>query len=323
MRDAEYHPGFRYHRHMERRDFVKSTLAGALAATSLSAAGDIPRRVYRGDVKLSVIGFGGVVVMGHEQAEVDRLVAAAYDGSINYFDVAPTYGDGEAETKLGPALAPYRKQVFLACKTTQRDAAGAQAELDRSLQRLHTDHFDLYQFHAVTTAKDVDQILGPSGAAETFVKARKAGKVRFLGASCHSPEAALALLDRFELDSVLFPVNFVCWAQGNFGPQILARAKEKGVARLALKSLAYTKWPQGADRSRYPNCWYKPVDDPELVRKALRFTLSQDITAAVPPGNDHLWRLAFEAARAFEPLDAADQQELLASTKGIEPIFRA
>src|SRR3974390_644686 len=138
---------------MERRDFVKSTIAGALAAGPLSAADDFPRRVYRGDVKLSVIGFGGVVVMGHEQDEVNRLVAFAYEAGINYFDVAPSYGDGEAEMKLGPALVPYRKNVFLACKTGKRDAAGAQAELDWSLERLHSDHFDLYQFHAVTTMK--------------------------------------------------------------------------------------------------------------------------------------------------------------------------
>ena len=302
---------------------MKSTIAGALAAGSLSAASDVPRRVYRDHVKLSVIGFGGIVVMGHEQDEADRLVAAAYDAGINYFDVAPSYGDGEAEMKLGPALVPYRKNVFLACKTGKRDAAGAQAELDRSLERLHSDHFDLYQFHAVTTMKDVEQILGPGGAAETFVRARKAGKVRFLGASCHSPEAALALLDRFELDSLLFPVNFVCWSQGNFGPQILARAKEKGVARLALKAMAYTKWPEGADRNKYPNCWYQPVEDPELARKAVRFTLSQDITAAVPPGHEHLWRLALEAARGFKPFNPAEQREFLAATKGIEPIFRA
>jgi aryl-alcohol dehydrogenase-like predicted oxidoreductase len=307
---------------MERRDFVKTTLAGALASNSLSAAGEIPRRIYRGNVKLSIIGFGGIVVMGHEQQEANRLVAAAYDAGINYFDVAPSYGNGEAEMKLGPALVPYRKNVFLACKTGKRDAAGAQAELDRSLERLHSDHFDLYQFHGVTTLKEVDQILAPGGAAETFLRARKAGKVRFLGASCHSPEAALALLDRFELDSLLFPINFVCWEQGNFGPQILARAKEKGVARLALKALAYTKWPQGATRN-YPNCWYQPVDDPELARKAVRFTLSQDITAAVPPGDARLWQLALDAARAFKPFDAAGQREFLATTRGVEPIFRA
>ena len=71
------------------------------------------------------------------------------------------------------------------------------AELDRSLQRLRTDHFDLYQLHAVTQLEDVETIFGPAGAMEAFEKARKDGKVRFLRFSAHSVEAALALMDRF------------------------------------------------------------------------------------------------------------------------------
>jgi aryl-alcohol dehydrogenase-like predicted oxidoreductase len=308
---------------MERRDFMKSTLAGALAAGRVSAKDEIPRRAYRDGVQISVIGFGGIVVMGHEPPEAARLVSKAIDAGVNYFDVAPSYGDGEAEIKLGNALAPYRKKVFLACKTTRRDAEGARQELERSLERLHTDHFDLYQFHAVTTMKDVDEILAPGGAAETFTRARKEGKVRYLGASAHSPAAAIALMDRFRLDSILFPVNFVCWEQGGFGPQILEHAKKKGVTRLALKAMAHTKWPEGAQHPEYPNCWYQPVDTPELARKAVRFTLSQDVTAAIPPGHERLWQMALDAARGFKPLSQSEQAELLASTKGVAPIFNA
>ena len=70
------------------------------------------------------------------------------NASVNYFDVAPAYGD--AEEKLGPALEPYRKHVFLACKTKRRDWAGAEEELKRSLARLRTDYVDLYQLHHLT-----------------------------------------------------------------------------------------------------------------------------------------------------------------------------
>jgi aryl-alcohol dehydrogenase-like predicted oxidoreductase len=273
-------------------------------------------------VQLSIIGFGGMVVVGQEQKSAGRMVAEAIGRGVNYFDVAPTYADGEAEIKLGNALVPYRQNVFLACKTTARDAAGAQKELDRSLERLHTDHFDLYQFHAVSSLSDVEQILGPGGAAEAFLKARAQGKARYLGCSAHSAEAALALMDGFQLDSILFPVNFVLYAQGGFGPQILTRAKQKGVARLALKSLAYTKWPEGA-RKTYPKCWYQPVEQGDLARQALRFTLSEDVTAAIPPGDERLFQMALEQASEFEPLSAAERQKLLAGTVGIAPIFRA
>src|SRR5690606_13782422 len=99
---------------------------------------------------------------------------------------------------------PHRKNVFLACKTTERKAAGAQRELEQSLRRMRTDHFDLYQFHAVSSMDDVEQILGPGGAAELFTKAQKEGKLRYLGFSAHNAEAAIALMDRMPLDSVLF-----------------------------------------------------------------------------------------------------------------------
>jgi aryl-alcohol dehydrogenase-like predicted oxidoreductase len=307
---------------MDRRNFLKSSLISTGALPLLRADAAIPKRPYNKDVSLSVIGFGGIVVMGMEQKDAGRTVAEAVERGINYFDVAPSYGDGEAEEKLGPALAPHRKNVFLACKCERRDGEGARRQLEQSLKRLKTEHFDLYQFHAVGSMQDVEQILAPGGAGEMFLKARQEGKIRHLGFSAHNAEAALSLMDRYQFDSVLFPVNYVNYAQGNFGPQILARAKEKGVARLALKAMAHTTWKQG-EAHTYPKCWYHPIEDPELARKALRFTLSEDITAAIPPGDERLFRIALEAAPGLKPMAAAERRELLASAAGLTPIFRA
>jgi aryl-alcohol dehydrogenase-like predicted oxidoreductase len=306
---------------MKRRDFLSSALAGSPLARAARQT-ELPRRPFRDDVKLSIIGFGGIVVVGLEQKEADRMVAASIDRGVNYFDVAPSYWDGEAETKLGRALKPYRNKIFLAEKTTQRTAAGARAELETSLGRLGTDHVDLYQFHAVTTMEDVEAITAPGGAAEAFFEARRDGKVRYIGFSAHSVEAALALMDRLELDSILFPINFVCWSRGNFGPQVLARAKQKGVARLALKAMAHSALPQGAKRS-HAKCWYRPVTDRALAGQALRFTLSEDITAAIPPGDERLYQMALELAAGFRPLAEAERAALLESAAGLEPIFKA
>ncbi|MDH7570468.1 MAG: aldo/keto reductase [Armatimonadota bacterium] len=270
-------------------------------------------------VSLSIIGFGGIVVSKTEQSEANRLVGEAFYRGINYFDVAPTYGN--AQERLGPALQPYRQEVFLACKTTRRDAAGARAELEESLRLLRTDHFDLYQLHGVAKMEDVEQILAPGGALEAFVAARDQGLVRYLGFSCHLMEAALALMDAFPFTSILFPVNFVAWYQGNFGPQAMEKAKEKDVARLALKAMARTSWPAGAPRT-YPKCWYQPIDDPELASLALRWTLSQPITAAIPPGEVPLFRLAMDVADRFRPLTADEYSRLQEVAASLEPIFR-
>jgi predicted aldo/keto reductase-like oxidoreductase len=281
----------------------------------------LPRRQYQDGVELSILGFGGIIVVGMEQPDANNMVAEAIAHGVNYFDVAPTYANGEAERKQGIALKPYRKDIFLACKTEQRDAVNAQAALEESLRRAHTDYFDLYQFHALTTLDEVDQVLAPGGAAEVFFKARQEGKVRFLGASCHSVEAAISLMDRFPMDSVLFPLNYVCYAQGHFGPQVVQRAKVKGVARLALKAMAHRPWGKDEEHT-YPKAWYKPQDDPELGSKALRFTLSEDITAALSPGDEKSFRFALNVAEHFTLMAADERAALLATTADTEPLFQ-
>jgi aryl-alcohol dehydrogenase-like predicted oxidoreductase len=320
---------------MNRRHFLKTTapvaaslglasfnLRALAAEAARTARPTLPRRPFRDGLELSLLGFGGIVVMGMEQEAANAEVAHAVERGINYFDVAPSYGNGEAERKLGVALAPYRGQSFLACKTTKRDAAGAAKELDTSLERLKTDHFDLYQLHAMTRMKEVEQVLGPGGALEAFLRAREAGKVRYLGFSAHSQEAALRLLEAFAFDSVLFPINYVCYAQGGFGPKVVEQARERGAARLALKALAHTSLENGAEK-RWAKTWYRPIDELALARRALRFTLSEDVTSAIPPGHAELFRMALDLASAFEPLAADERAALLAETTNVKPLFRA
>ena len=320
---------------MNRRGFLKAaagTSIGALAidsywsrALAAVANGDpLPRRPYNSRDSLSIIGFGGIVLLGQEQADADREVARAVDRGVNYFDVAPAYGRGEAERKLGPALAPYRGRVFLADKSNQRDADGCRAELEQSLRVLRSDYFDLYQLHAISTAEDVEKVFAPGGAMETLTRARDEGKVRYLGFSSHDEDVALDLLERFDWDSVLFPINYVCYAQGGFGPRLVARARQKGVARLALKALAHTPWESQRQRNEnHPKCWYRPIADLDKARAALRFTLSEDVTSAIPPGDQTIYRIAENLGSQIKPLTPAERESLLASTAGLEPIFAA
>ena len=315
---------------MKRRDFVAGA-AGTGATLSLfpaglaglerevSASGLERRALGRTGESLSVVGFGGVVVDGATAEEATRSVAWAIDAGINYFDVAPTYGN--AEDMLGPALAPYREDVFLACKTQERTRDGALAELDRSLSKMQTDRFDLYQHHAVTKTADVETILGPGGAMEGFEAARKAGKVRFVGFSAHSVEAALALIDGYDFDSILFPVNFATWTAGDFGPQVLAEAQAKGMGILCLKALAKGPWPDGAEK-RYEKCWYEPLDQTAEADLALRFTLSHPVTAAIPPGDPGLFEMAVKLARGFTPVTSEEETELKRKAAAGTPLFR-
>ena len=311
---------------MDRREFITSAAALGAGLAAKASTGTLPKRPYKNGIELSILALGGIVVCKMEQKEADRRVAEAFDRGINYFDCAPSYFDGEAEMKLGAALQPYRNKVFLAEKSQQRDAKGARAELERTLERFHTDHVDLYQFHAVGSMEDVDKILAPGGAAETFMKAKQEGKARHLGFSAHHAPAALRLMDALELDSVLFPVNVNAWEYGGFGPQILAKAKQKGMARMALKALAWGKWPASLKESdrKYAKCWYQPIDEKEMARLALRFSLNQEITAAVPPGDEHIFDMAVQLAMEPLPkLNASELAMLKTRISSLEPVFTA
>ncbi len=320
---------------MDRRSFLTTgaLAAGLAAAPTLSAAVPWPspsdatfkpiprRRLGKTGQDLSIIGLGGIVIMNADQAVANNTVAQAHDAGINYVDVAPSYGD--AQQLLGPALKPYRDSFFLACKTGKRDKAEAAAALDNSLKLLETDHVDLYQHHAVTTMEDVDRIMGPGGAQEAFEAARKAGKIRYLGFSAHSEQAALALLDRFDFDTVLFPINFVLASRENFGPRVIARVHEKGAGMLAIKAMAKSKWPAGMTQAQKPNPkeWYEPCSVPEQAALALRWTLSQRITAAIPPGDERYFPLAMFVAQNFQPITPEEEKLLIASATGATPIF--
>jgi aryl-alcohol dehydrogenase-like predicted oxidoreductase len=111
------------------------------------------RQLGKTGLEVSIITFGGIVVMNVEQTDANNVVAEAVDRGINYFDVAPSYGD--AEVKLGPALEPFRQNVSLACKTGKRDKEGAAAELRQSLKNLRTDHFDVYQLHGLSKREEL------------------------------------------------------------------------------------------------------------------------------------------------------------------------
>jgi len=278
------------------------------------------RTLPRTGARVSPVALGGIVVAGMGHAGAERFVDEALDAGVNYVDAAPTYGD--CEEMLGPALYGKRDGVFLACKTTERTKDGSRAELERSLERLRTDHFDLYQHHGVTTLADVEKIFGPGGAMETFIRAREEGKTRFLGFTAHSEEAALALMDGFDFDTMLFPTNWVCWHKGNFGPQAVARAKEKGMGLLALKAMARQKWPAGANKAQYPKCWYQPEDNERIASLALRFAWTRGIVVCVPPGDPGMWQMAVRlASNGVRPLDDAEERFLAERAEGLVPIF--
>ena len=269
-------------------------------------------------VSLSVVGFGGICVKDESEDDAKRMVDTARERGINYFDVAPGYGNAEA--RLGPALEPHRKDVFLACKTLERFEDGAHKDLQNSLERLRTNSLDLYQLHAIETDEDVDRILGPGGVLKYLDDLKSNGTIRFTGFSAHNELAAIRLLDAYNFDSVLFPINWVTWYGGGIGQEISRVTQSRGTSLLALKALALRRWKDGEART-WSKTWYKPADSPELVERALRFTLSKAVTSAVSPGHEELLWLACDAADRLRPLTVEEQSALANGARDIEPVF--
>jgi hypothetical protein len=133
-------------------------------------------------------------------------------------------------------------------------------------------------------------------------------------------DAALLAMKKFDFDSVLFPINFNCWKNGDFGPQVYDIARSKGMGILALKAMALTTLGDG-EKKLYKNVWYRPVQDDELTRLALRYTLSKELTAAIPPGDAGFFWKAVDVARNFKPISSSENEKLAKLATGELPLF--
>ena len=132
----------------------------------------------------------------------------------------------------------------------------------------------------------------------------------------------MRLLQGAEFDGILFPVNFATWHKGNFGPQVLELAKQKGVGIAGIKPMAKRPLPKGADRSQFPGCWYEPLSEPDEALTGLRFTLSHPVTTAFPPADVGLLKLGWKLGAKFKPLAAAEVESIKKKGLAEDPLFR-
>jgi len=161
------------------------------------------RRLGRTNLNVSVLGVGCGYLSGLERAEGVRLLDRAYDLGINYFD--GRYGD--SNQKLRPLLARHRDDCVVVCKTRKDSAAEALDRVEEDLRELGTDWIDIYLLRTYNHEM-LEAYLAPGGAMEGLLRARGAGKVRYVGLSGHSDLTALAAgVETGLVDVLLFPLN--------------------------------------------------------------------------------------------------------------------
>ncbi len=229
---------------MKRRLFVGGAFAGvsttgAFAAPQKVRAGDIPTTTFgKSGVKVSIIAQGGARMDLHPTVEAAAAhVRKVYDLGVSYFDCARMYWRGRAEEAYGIGLQGVRKNVFLTTKSAKRTAREAREDLETSLRLLKTDYVDLWQMHTIENQSDIDQILAPGGALETFEAAKQAGKCRLIGFTGHfDPEAHAAFLKAYDKwDTVMMPIHAADHAYLSFEKAALPIAKEFGIGVQAIK----------------------------------------------------------------------------------------
>jgi aryl-alcohol dehydrogenase-like predicted oxidoreductase len=267
--------------------------------------------------------FGAAALGGMKQARADAVLELLLEYGVNHIDTAAMYGD--SELRLAPWLRSHRSGFFLATKTAQRTAAGARAELERSLERMGVDHVDLIQLHNLVEPEEQRIVLGPGGALEALVEARAQGLARWIGVTGHgtfAPAAHLASLARFDFDSVLLPYNPSLMATPDYAADfesLLALCRERHVAVQTIKAIARRRWTEGDSQRRFS--WYEPIRDEPALGRAVRWVLRRPELFLNSSSDATL--LPAVLAAASEPGPAPSDAEMLADARAlaIEPLF--
>jgi aryl-alcohol dehydrogenase-like predicted oxidoreductase len=264
---------------------------------------DIPRRELKNGERVSILALGGYHLGEVEggKREAIRIVQAAVDAGITFMDNAWEYHDGKSERLMGEALAGRRDRVFLMTKlcTHGRDAKVAMRQLEQSLRRLKTDVLDLWQIHECVYYNDPERHFSRGGAVEALERAKRDGKVRYVGFTGHKdPEIHLRMLSYdFPFDSCQLPLNCFDASFRSFEQRVLPELIRRGIAPLGMKSL-------GGDGKAVKR---KAVS----VEDALRYAMSLPVVTTVS-GIDSMrvLRQNVRIARGFEPLSAAEMDRI-------------
>ncbi len=206
----------------------------------------------------------------------------------------------------------------------ERTKDGAMKEMHESLNRLQTDHFDLYQIHAITNMDELDEVSAAGGALEAIIAAREEGLTRYIGITGHGIEAPTVFLEalrRFEFDSVLFPINFVQFAIPRYreaAQELIAECQSRDVGMMGIKHITRGPW---GELERTHTTWYQPFTEKEIIQKAVNFALSQGITGICTPCDITIAPDVIDACENFTPMSFDEQEEMMALAASYTPLF--
>lgn len=300
-----------------RREFLHTAAAATAAATlgGTATAQDkkpgegIPTRpLGKTGVNVSILSLGGWHIGDvKDKAEAVKIMHAAIDEGVTFFDNCWDYHDGGSEEIMGKALAAdggkWRKKVFLMTKVCSRKAPEVRKQIEDSLKRLQTDAIDLMQMHEINWDNDPEWVVEQGGLGE-LLKMQKEGKVRFVGFTGHkSPHIHLKMMPVHKWDTVQCPINVCDHFYRSFAKDVIPAAKKQGTAVIGMKSL-------GGGQGKIVK------EGVATAEECLRFALSQDIASLVSGITSmEILKQNVAVARNFKPMEGEELQKLLAKVK--------
>ena len=280
-----------------------NTNAGSTISTVRNNMASIPQRPFgNSGTTISAIGLGGHHLGDAADLKTaHQIVHRAIDGGVTFFDNCWEYHRGKSESWMGSALKGHRDKVFLMTKvcTHGRDQGLAMRMLEESLNRLQTDHLDLWQIHGVAFDNDAELFIRPNGAAEAMQKAKQQGKVRFVGFTGHKdPKIHLSFLNTgFPFDAAQMPLNPFDATFRSFERQVVPELQKRNMAILGMKPF------QGAGPAIQKGVF--------TAEELLRYAMSLPITTAIT-GMEKLDVVEqnLKIAQNFKPMTAEEMQSL-------------
>jgi len=283
----------------------------------------IEKRPFGRTGHLSTVTLFGAAALGRvSQADADRTLDVLLEYGINHIDTAASYGD--AELRMGPWMKNHRKDFFLATKTGERTYEKAKAEIHRSLERMQTDSVDLIQLHNLGHPDEWDTAMGPGGALEAALEAKKQGLVKYIGVTGHGLYIAamhLRSLKHFDFDTVLLPYNYTMQQNDKYIADFEALLKlcaERNVAVQTIKSITAGPW---GSQQRTHSVWYEPLTAQTDIDQAVHWVIGRPNIFLNTAGDINLLPKILDAASRFtqRPDDAAMSR--LVETRHMSSLF--
>ena len=269
----------------------------------------------------TVISFGTYAVGWLDQDDADQTIQLVLDHGVNHFDIAPTYG--QAMERVAPWMPEIRDRIFVGAKTAVRDRDGAWRDVESIMTRMNVEDFDLFQLHSVGTMDQLELATASGGSLETLVEMREQGLTKWLGITGHGPEVPATILEgleRFDFDTVMFPLNPAASRDPEYrrvSEALLAECEERHIGVQTIKMIARGGWGDGEKQT---NTWYDPHREQEDIDRSLWWVLSQPMHTAPSCGDVNLLPKVLDAAERFTPQSRSQQEEVVTAQHPPSPL---